>query len=188
VSFPDKHLRILSATREGLRIEIIKRVFDVIASLALHAMTGREESRRELEQEHALLKARLMIDRRKAAALTGGGKAGEGPDIAALEAELAENERRLVEVRPGPQILEKGLGELARLLARPAEIIRIEPMSLTLDRTNTKRVPGTSGAASFDIARLTTPDGESRVLALVRFPTAGLAAGPDIAARAAKYM
>lgn len=185
VSFPDKRLRILSATPDGLRVEIIRRVFDVVAALALQKMTGREESRKELEQEQALLKARLTIDRRKAAALTG---SGEGPDIAGLEAELAENERRLAAVRPGPEILEQGLAGLADLLARPAELIRIERTSLTLDRTNTQRAPGTAGAASFDIAQITTPEGERRALVLVHFRLAGLASGPDIAARAAKYL
>lgn len=181
ISFDDHRVRILGRSELDLRQEIERRIVDQLALTAL-AMAAEDQSRREgLEQEVALLRARLRLLERQGAGLTAlaGKPAPEESQLGRVQTELAMNEANLKSIAAGPQGLDCELERLCEVLANPREHFHLSTRRLRLDRMNVvlkEDTPAPGETLDLHVARIPIPGGpaESRTVMLVRFPRSAL--------------
>jgi len=180
VSFGDHRVRICGRTEPELREEIERRLVDQLALEGLARVVADQSSRKELEQERAVLKARLQMLERKGAGMGGalGGAAMGAADLARLQSQLEENTGKLASSGGGAKMLDHELDHIRSVLAEPAQHLYISSRRLRIDRMNVVIEAGSAQAGTeleFLVARIpgTTPP-KMRAFTLVRFPRAEL--------------
>lgn len=140
LSFSEHRLRLFARNEQELRRAISRRLLDELALIALEHMQAEHEQRRELEEHHQLLQARLAtFARRGAGADSFLGSAGAGvsdAESAALLRELEQNETRLAALGSPIETLDRQLDYLAEVLAEPMRFVHIEHRQLHLDSMN----------------------------------------------------
>ena len=195
VSFGDYRVRICAMTEALLREDIERRVVDQLALCGI-ASAMQDQSRREvLEQEHALLRMRLLLLQNRGAGMSalGAKPASDRTELARAQAELAVNEANLRSIAAGPEALDYQLERLRDVLASPEEHFSVTNRRLRLDAMNVM-LPETSTTSvqPFDlqIARVPLPDRppELRAFLLVRFPRAELLPRGEIVSEAARML
>jgi hypothetical protein len=181
VSFTDHRARICAATEQDLRQELERRIVDQLA-LAAVALAAQDESRRVvLEQERALLRARLRLLGAKGAGISGLGLrvSPEMGDLARLQLELAVNEQNLRALASGSEDLDYQVECMCTTLTNPADHFSVSARRIRLDNLNIVLPDdSTTPGATLDlqIARVPIPDAapEFRTFVLARFPRAEL--------------
>ena len=181
VSFDDCRVRVCGRSELELRQEIERRVLDQLALTGL-ALAAQEQSRRAgLEQEIALLRARLRLLERRGAGLTAlaGKAAPENSQLARVQTELAMNEANLKSLAAGHEGLELELERLREVLSNPSDHFYLSTRRLRLDRMNVvlredSAMPGET--LDLQVAHIPVPAGpaEFRTVMLVRFPRSAL--------------
>ena len=195
VSFTDFRIRICAATEAELREDLERRIVDQLALSAI-ASAAREESRREgLEQERALLRARLRLLERRGAGMSGLGTQApaESADRDRIQRDLALNEQNLRALAVGPGHLEQQLEQLRGVLSDPASHFSVTTRRIHVDNMNII-VPQDSSApgATLDlqVAKVPVRDGapELRTFIFARFPRAELLRREDIQSESARLL
>jgi len=132
VSF-DRH-RLLDPTDEedGLRRALARRAYDQLLAMALARIAEVGGERESLEASQSVLRAKLRA--LKSARWDFGEGGEEPPDPAALEAKLADVGRQLEATGTGPTALARHLDILAGTLSKPEEALRVEPLTILMDR------------------------------------------------------
>ena len=187
VSFTDHRARICAGTEEELRKDLQRRIVDQLALTAI-ARAAQDESRRALlEQERALLRARLRLLDAKGAGISGLGirVSPAMGELARLKLELSVNEQTLSALATGAEALEHQIDHLCTVLTSPGEHFSVSARRIRLDNLNVVLTDdGTSPGAILDlqIAQVPIPGGapESRTFVLVRFPRAELASQSEL--------
>jgi hypothetical protein len=176
VSFSDHRVRICGRSEADLREEIERRLLDQLALEGLARVVDDQSNRKELEQERAVLMARLQMLERKGTGMRGalGGEAVGEADLARLQSQLEENTANLGGAGGGAQALDRELEQICAVLAEPAQHLYVTSRRLRIDKLN---VVIEEGGTEFEflVARIpgTTPP-EMRAFTLVRFPRAEL--------------
>lgn len=181
VCFEDHRIRICGPSESDLRQDIERRIVDQLA-LTGAAMAARDQLHRAgLEQEAALLRARLhLLERRGAGLAALAGKAApDRSQLARLQTELAMNEANLKSVAAGHEGLDHELDRVCEALANPREHFYLSSSRLRLDRMNVvldEGSPTPGETLDLQIARIPVPHGppEFRAVMLVRFPRSAL--------------
>lgn len=175
VSFGDHLVRVCGATESGLRTEIERRLLDQLALEGLSNVVADQSNRTELEQERAVLKARLQMLERRGTGLRGlsGGPVDQA-ELLRLQSQLEENTAKLGGTGSGTQALERELEQIGAVLAEPAKHMFVESKRLRINNLN---VVVEEGGTEFEfllgkVPGFTPP--ELRAFTLVRFPRAEL--------------
>jgi hypothetical protein len=97
VSFSDHRVRVCGRSEAELRSEIERRILDQLALEGLACVVDDQSNRKELEQERAMLKARLKMLERKGTGMRGalGGEAAGQSELADLQSQIEENTAKL---------------------------------------------------------------------------------------------
>lgn len=140
LDFTHHRLRLFAHSRQELARSMTRRLLDELALIALHRMEAEQAERRELEEHHGLLSARLaMFHKRGAGADSFLDEAGDqisSEESSELLHQLEENETRLAALGSPAETLERQLDYLAEVLADPERSIRYELRCPCLDNMN----------------------------------------------------
>jgi hypothetical protein len=174
VSFDDHLVRLCCATVEGVREALIRIAVDQLAIEGLARIEADTSRRQELEQEHALLKARLqLMERRQVGmhALTHDGAVAAFSERAQVQAQIEDNEYCLAKLGQKSDALERKLSLVCEVLAQPATYVEVTTKPLRLNQMNVlieadSAEPGTE--LELRLARIPGNPPRSRALALVR--------------------
>ncbi len=177
VSFGDYRARICGRSESDLREEIERRVVDQLALAGLAIATQDESQREVLEQERALLRARLRLLEQQGSGMSALGLRvnPELGQLARIKIDLAVNEENLRSFAGGAETLEYQLESLRRVLGNPAEHFFLSAKRMRVDRMNVvldEDSPSPGETLDLQVARIPIPDGapEFRTFMLVRFP------------------
>jgi hypothetical protein len=175
VSFSDHRVRICGRTDADLREEIVRRIVDQLALEAL-ARIAEDKSRRDaLEQERALLKARVQLMQRQGTgmhAVLACGAPVELAEFARLQRQIEENERNLGELGLQTEIIERRFDIVHDVFADPAAQAYVRVKRLRLDKMNVVVEEGGARPGEdldFRVARIPATPSETRAFAIVRF-------------------
>ena len=180
VSFTDYRARICGTSDAELRQDVERRVVDQLALIGI-GIAADDQSRREmLEQERALLRARLRMLESQGAGLTAlGGKEVDASQYDRLHTDLAINEQALKVLATGSEVLDYQLERMREVLASPQEHFSVSAKRLRLNRMNVvvdETDPQPAETLELQVARVPLPaaPAELRTFSFVRFPRSGL--------------
>jgi hypothetical protein len=188
ISFSDHRVRIFGRTEAELHDEIVRRIVDQLALEALEQIAGDKSRRDALEQERALLKARLQLLQRQGAgmhAVVSGAAPADFAEVARLQRQIEENEQHLGELGFKTEAIERQFDIVQRIYADPAAQTYVTVRPLRLDRMNVVVDQAATQAASqaatqpaadleLHIARIPANPSDTRAFAIVRFRRADL--------------
>ncbi|REG49242.1 hypothetical protein B0G80_5591 [Paraburkholderia sp. BL6669N2] len=194
VSFGDHQVRVCERNESELRDEIVLRVVEQLALEALDRIAADVSRRGLLEQERALLNTRLMLLGRQGkgmnSLLDGNRLSGVG-EMAALQAQLEENNRKLAGLGLKTDALEREISMVCEMLTSPGPYIQVEKRTLRLDRTNVivdDDHQRESTEIQVHLARVPGALQESRAFCLVRFARSDLHAVPRMSDDANQWL
>jgi hypothetical protein len=138
VSFSEHQVRICGHSDVEVRRLLGAQLFEYLLAQALSEIGEERSERRELEENHTLIRARLRLLQQQGPGL--GSVFGVAPaapgEQSALEVQLQENERQLDALGSPRAALEKELELLCAVLAAPERYLRIEQKRLCLNTMN----------------------------------------------------
>lgn len=189
VSFGNSRVLSPSADLPTLHMELGKRIIDYLAMQALARITALDDRKRELEQERALLKARLRLAESAHRGLAEMGGAADAPrrGPAAIAADLAANEQALASFA-ATGLMASFLDVLVEVLAAPQKLIRLEVAELSVDAMNYQCEPGTDGAIPLELHQLYLDTRGPFPAMYARIPRSELPTQSDRLAEAEKYL
>ncbi|CAB3751576.1 hypothetical protein [Paraburkholderia solisilvae] len=180
ISFSDHRVRICGRTEADLHDEIVRRLVDQLALEALEQIAEDKSRRDALEEERALLKARLQLLQRQGAgmhAVTSGAAPVDLAEVARLQRELDANERSLAALGSPTEAIERQFDIVQRIYADPAAYTYVTVKQVRLDRMNVMvDISATQPAADLElrVARIPASPSDTRAFAIVRFRRADL--------------
>ncbi|MDM0021086.1 hypothetical protein [Variovorax saccharolyticus] len=139
LSFSDHQIRICGATEAELRQEIQRRMVDQLAIEALAGIADETARRDDLEQERALVAARLRLLGRQGIGMQsvlGGELEVDAGELARLRAQREENDVALRSLGSRSEALDRQLERMCQVLADAGNLIRVARRSLRLSRMN----------------------------------------------------
>ncbi|MFT3849948.1 MAG: hypothetical protein QM739_15125 [Propionivibrio sp.] len=172
VSFSDHRARICGRDESRLRRLIGAEVFEYLVAHALSEIGEERSERRELQENRALIRARLRLLQQHGPGL--GSMFGEAPaakgEQERLAAELIENEKQLEAMGGSDSILEAEFECLLEVLNHPQRRLRFEQKKLKLDSMNVVLDESAAEATSvnFSVAEVRSAPPISRAFVLTR--------------------
>jgi hypothetical protein len=152
LSFSDHQARICGHTELEIKRLLGTQSFEYLVAQALSEIGDERSERRELEDNRALIRARLRLFQQQGPGL--GTVFGSAPDNAAeqlkLEAQLQENERQMEAIGSPRSALDKELECLCEVLGHPERYLRMEPKKTCLTTMNVV-LDEPKGEASLDV-------------------------------------
>ena len=184
------HPRVIAPGHEmrDVRIALGMRAIDHLAMLALQRITALHGEKEELEKERALLKYRLQLAAKAGRGLTGLSEA-EGtkhPDPAEVRKALEKNQEELAKRSP-LGLMDRLVSILSEVLSAPADFIRLETRTVTLDAMNYVVKPDTPGSLSLDLSEIHVAEKGRFAAFIAKIPRSELPAD-DRWTRAAKLL
>ncbi len=169
VSF-DKH-RLLEpcATEDEHRRLVMRRAFDNLLTLALARISTAGGEREALAAEQSVLRAKLRALQSAGWGLTQEG-GEEKPDPAAIEAKLADVEKRLQAAGSGAGTLPLHLDLLVDTLEKAPEQLRIETVPLLVDRLGIKQAKPGGTTVELQLTQVRNAAGQSIVVLPLAIP------------------
>jgi hypothetical protein len=188
VSFTEPRVLAPRGDEASLREELVQRSLEYLALVALRRTGAIRAGKRELEQERALLRARLQVARRHGAGFGAidAPSAGAGPgDVAALEGELERTVSEL-ERLASRELLPALLDDIGEAMAHHADHLSLDACTLALDSMNFA-VPPSAHAVTPAVSMLELGARGPFAVLVARFPRASLSPGNRLA-DAAKFL
>jgi hypothetical protein len=138
VSFSDHKVRICGHSEVEVRRLLGAQLFEYLLAQALSEIGDERSERRELEENRALIRARLRLLQQQGPGLGSvfTGAPESYAEQSALEVQLQENERQLEALGSPRAALEKELELLCAVLAAPERYLHIEQKKLCLNTMN----------------------------------------------------
>jgi hypothetical protein len=169
VSF-DKH-RLLEpcASAEAHRRLIVRRAFDQLLTLALSRISIAGGEREALAAEQSVLRAKLRALQSAGMGFSQeNGKAGDDPS--ALEANLADVEKRLQAAGSGAGTLSLHLDLLVDTLEKAQEQLRIETIPLLMDRLGIRQARASGTTVELQLTEVRNAAGQAITVLPVAIP------------------
>jgi hypothetical protein len=182
VCFTDHQVRVCAGSDELLRQEVVPRVMDQLVMEGLAKATEDQSRRDTLEEERALLKARLQLHERQGTGMRGvlgHDVAVDYAEIASLHEQLKENERKLGTLGLKTESLERTLDQLCEVLASPAAHLMLSSVKFRLSRLNLVVESGSNEVAEeldLRVGGLRSEPSQQRAFVIIRFARADLQA------------
>jgi hypothetical protein len=193
-SFGDHQARVCGRNEAELRDEIVMRVVEQLALEGLNRIAADVSRRGMLEQERAILSTRLMLLRKQGKgmnSLLGGNQLSNVGEMAALQTQLEENNRRLAGLGLKSDALEREIDAVRDVLASPGAHVHVQKKTLRLDRMNVI-VDDDHARESAEIhvhqARVPGTPQEWRAFCLVRFARNDLLPAPSMSDDANQWL
>jgi len=174
ISFSDHQVRICGQDDGEVRRLIAAQAYEYLIAQALSQLGEERSERRELEDNRALIRARLRLLQQQGPGLGSvfaAAPASRGEQIV-LEAQLLENERRLEAMGSAQSALEAELEVLRTVLANPGRYIGVERKTLRLNTMNVVVGIASGDVAAdvdFSLAHLTGVPPQQKAFVLARF-------------------
>jgi hypothetical protein len=174
VSFNDHRIRICARTDGELREEIVLRAVDQLVLNGMQGVANDASKREVLEEERALLKARLQLLERQGAgmrAMIGSDEAPDVGEVARLQARIEENSQNLASLGLPMDLLDRKFEHVRVVLAALEAHLHVEVKRLRLDRMNVVMEPTSTQPGDeieFRLARIPGSSPETRTFSLVR--------------------
>ncbi|MDS4026668.1 MAG: hypothetical protein RKO25_06755 [Candidatus Contendobacter sp.] len=183
VNFRDHRLVFLADNEQATRRELMRRAADYLIETALQRLTASRVQKTQLEQrQRKLLQQKVGLLKKAQVgfeSLAGPAKT-EPVNLAILERQLQDLETELGQLRADSATLDKHLAKVAATLSEPETYLRVEPVSLTLDHSNTKVPADSPRIANAMTFQEIVMGKDRRVAALfIRFPSSELLPQPD---------
>jgi len=172
VNFSDHRLVGITSGESETRWEIKKRAFDHLIEAALLRILSVHTTRKKLDQQHQLLRAKLRAMKAGNCGLESVLTPADGkyPDRVDIERQISAIEAELLAIRIGPATLKDLLECVASTLSAPSEYLRLERVSLTLDAMNiTRSEPAGASATTLILDEVMGGD-RRRIVLLGRIP------------------
>lgn len=178
LSFSEHHLRICGPSDAELRREIVHRMIDQLAIEALSRIAADSNHRDVLEQERALLAARLRLLERQGTGMRsvlGSDEQADAGELLRLRSRLEENDNELKTLGTRSAALDRQLDGMCEAFANAAQLIHVEDRRLRLSRMNVLLAQQQADGAGADeghtfdlrVARVPGDPPRERVFALV---------------------
>ncbi len=189
VSFGDARILAPGEDTMAVRVEFGKRAVDYLALRALDRMTAHQEQQKDLEQERALLKARLRLAEQGRVGLTSFAAPADNEvaDRAAIAARLDANTKALEGFAP-TGLMSRFIDILCDVLGDPGAHLRLEPCTLTLDAMNYRVADGSADSRTLNLQELRLPGRPPYAIMVARFPRSELLPPEDTLAQAERYL
>jgi hypothetical protein len=174
VSFSDHQIRICGPEDAGLRREIVFRMIDQLAIEALSQIAADSSRRDVLEQERALLVARLRLIERQGTGMRsvlGGEARGDAADSARVRTQMEENDRELKSLGSRAEALDRQLEVMCGAFADAGQLIRVTTRRLRVSRMNVvlaEHAEEEGHTLDLEIARVPGDPPSERAFALVQ--------------------
>lgn len=179
VSFSDHQVRVCAPSDDALRRQVVPRVVDQLVMEGL-ARSAEDKSRRDmLEEERALLKARLQLRERQGTGMRGvlgHDGAANFAETAGLQEKLNEIERRLAALGFKTETLERALDYMCDVLADPASHLVLSTVKLRLNRMNVVTEGQLGEEIELRLGGMKADPSNMRAFAIIRFARAELVA------------
>lgn len=179
VGFSDHQARICGQNDAEVRRLLGTQAYEYLVVQALSEIGEERTERRELENDRALIRARLRLLQQQGPGL--GSVFGSAPALSSeqlkLEAELLENERQMEEIGSPQLALEDELDSLREVLEHPERYLRVEQRKIRLSTMNVVVDEKSTDVASdigFSLAQLTGVPQLQSAFVLARFARADL--------------
>jgi hypothetical protein len=174
VAFSDYQVRICGHEDAEVRRLLVTQAYEYLVAQAMTEIAEDRSERRELEDNRALIRARLRLLQQQGPGL--GSVFGAAPSSSSeqlkLEEELTENERQL-EMMGGTQaLLEAELDSLCEVLEHPERYMSVEQKQLKISTMNVVLDDSSNDVSSdisFSLARLTGVPSACKAFVLARF-------------------
>jgi hypothetical protein len=193
ISFSDHRVRLCAGTEADLRDELVLRIVDHLALAGLAQIEADASRRDALEEERALLKARLRMLERGGVGMNpvlGLGATVDPVERATLQAQIEANEHDLAALGVKTGALERQLGVVCDVLADPVSHLTVVSRQVRLDRMN--RVvdddSDNSALVEFRVARVPGSPPRIRAFALARVKRSDLLPAAALADDAKKLL
>jgi hypothetical protein len=174
ISFSDHQARICGHEDSEVRRLLGSQMYEYLVAQALSEIGEERSERRELEDNRALIRARLRLFQQQGPGLGsvfGSAPASSGEQLK-LEAELLENEQQMEAIGSPQSALDNELELLREVLEHPGRYVRIEQKQLRLSTMNVVLEASSTDVASdiaFSIAQLTGVPRLQSAFVLARF-------------------
>lgn len=173
VSFTDHMIMAPAASEAELRAEMKGFALEFLAHQALAGIASARSRHQDLEQERALLRARLRMKQRQEKGLgcLCGHVECNDRDLSELCTQLAEKEKKLDETGSNPATLDYFVQQLIEVLESPEKYLKLQALTLHLDSMNIS-VGNKEGDAGNDISltELWFASQPTRVMLVAKFP------------------
>ncbi|WP_301102726.1 hypothetical protein [Propionivibrio sp.] len=173
VGFSDHEARICGHQDAEVRRLLGTQVYEYLVAQALSEIGEERSERRELEDNRALLRARLRLLQQQGPGL--GSVFGSAPESSGeqlkLEAQLLENERQLEAIGSPQSALDAELEMLRDVLEHPQRYVRVEQKKLRISTMNVVLDESSTDVASdivFSLAQLSGSPPLQRAIVLSR--------------------
>lgn len=173
VGFSDPQARICGQRDTEVRLLLATQGYEYLVAQALSQIGEDRSERRELEDNRALIRARLRLLQQQGPGL--GSVFGSAPASSVeqlkLEAQLLENERQLETIGSVQSALDAELELLREVLANPQRYINVEKKELRLSTMNVVVDQTSSDVASevlFSLAKLSGSPELQRAFVMAR--------------------
>lgn len=179
VGFSDHEARICGLDDAEVRRLLGAQAYEYLLAQALSEIGDERSERRELEDNRALIRARLRLLQQQGPGLGSvfGRVAASSDDEFRLETQLTENERQIEAICSQQSVLDAELESLGAVLRHPERYIRIEQKQLRLNSMNVLVDDASNAVASeivFSLAQLTGVREIQRAFVMARFARSGL--------------
>lgn len=182
VGFSNHEVRICGRDESEVRHLLGVQAYEYLLAQALSEIGEERSERRELEDNRALIKARLRMLQQQGPGL--GSVFGRSPERSEDEnkprAQLEENERELEAIENQRPALDSELELLRAVLMRPERYIRFEAKRLRLNTMNVRVDEACTDVASaihFSLVHLSGETQIERAFVLASFPRSELSDG-----------
>jgi hypothetical protein len=174
VSFDHHRLVDPSGNLEDLRRALARRAFDQLLAMALARITEVGSERESLEASQSVLRAKLRTLQSGGWDFSEGSAEGK-PDAAAMEAKLAEIEGKLAATGAGSTVIPRHLEILVDTLAKAGEQLRIEPVTILMDRLGIVQASPSGTTIELKLRELRNAVGRSAVALPIAIPRGEIA-------------
>jgi len=191
VSFFDHRFGGPAGSEADSRWELKKRGYDYLLEIALNTILSTRGKRREMKRERQLLNKKLAAMKAGNWGLEGLFAPGEAEpkDPAALEAQIDNVEKELLELGSDTESLQRSLDELAGVLAQPAHWLSRRETTMRLNYMGIRVGENSREASnSLDLIELYSASGEQRIVLPGYIPRAELPERPDFFKAAQRYL
>jgi hypothetical protein len=169
VSFDKHRLVDPCAAEDDLRRALARRAYDQLLAMALARITEVGGERESLEASQSVLRAKLRaLQSARLDFSDGGGEAP--PDAATLEAKLADLESRLAKTGSGSTVIAKHLDLVVESLGKAEEQLRIEPVTVLMDRLGIVQPKAGDTTVKLELLELRNSVGRTAVCLPVAIP------------------
>ena len=191
VNFSDHRLVAPSATEQGARLEVGRRIVRRLAQVALGQIIALDEKAVDLQQQKAYLATRLRVLNLARDGMQGlvDDPATIGEQIRVAENSLKETVDSYIEAKSSLATLDDYIARIDEVFSHPEAHVALTQTEMRIDRMGIKVDNDAEGRHNaLTLAELTVGEKLHGVIAMIRCPRSELPPKEDLLAKAERYL